>query len=130
MGRTISHAATSSGQVQINNPTKETNMNSASAANPLLRVTAPPYPVLFVSAVVLVVLVLALADSTFTQPTPHAAVPESRLARCERLAGVAVENLAERGIDVQTPRLRQQREVAVQACAKDFANFDWLLNGK
>jgi hypothetical protein len=75
-------------------------------------------------------LLLVLAADLFAEPPEHAIAPESRIARCARLAGVAIGELAAKSIDVKTPRWRRQRDVAVQACANDFANFDWLLNGK
>jgi hypothetical protein len=116
--------------VGIGNPKENTAMNTAPAANPLTRAAALPYPVSFAASVVLAALLLVLADSALTQPTEHAIAPESRIARCARLAGVAVEKLDAKGVDVQTSRSRRQRELAVQACANDFANFEWLLNGK
>jgi hypothetical protein len=83
---------------------------------------------MFAAAAVLAALAVTLVAGWLTQPPQHSAAQESRLARCDRLAGMAVEKLAGKGIDVRTPAMRRQRETAVQACMNDFANFEWLLN--
>jgi|ERR1019366_4052253 hypothetical protein len=105
-------------------------MNTSPGASSLRRTNASPYPILFACAVVAAGLLLAIASDLLVQPPQHVIAPESRIARCARLAGVAIDELAAKGIDVQTPRLQRHRDLAVQACANDFANFDWLLSGK
>jgi hypothetical protein len=58
-------------------------------------------------------------------PTAAAASAENQLARCDRLAGAAVDKLAVNGIAVRSDDWRRERQSSVRACLNDFAKFDW-----